>query len=127
MNYCELFTEDHIALISDWFAVREKVFVHIYAPHSGKDGFNFTVTSLNQLYDLIAKQDSKEIEMFVFRDRIENENELDEKLDSKWAYGHTDDVVYIAVLKNRNWYAQFHDNPESYSEVIKDWNRKCNR
>jgi hypothetical protein len=53
MNYTELFTPHHIAVLVDWFAEKPELCVELYHPHGGGSASYFTVRSLAELKSLI--------------------------------------------------------------------------
>jgi hypothetical protein len=126
MNYCELFSEHHLAMLSDWFEETGRVFVHLYIPHSGGDGFSHVMPSMVELQKLVSVQKSNEIELFIFRKPIENDDELDKKLESDWIYAHADEVLYLAVKKNRAYFEAYQRDPERYRETITRWRDQAN-
>ncbi|GEM_PF-1801701 len=44
-----------------------------------------------------------------------------ENLDLKWVYAQADEVMYLTVKKNRNYYEKYTQSPEIYEETLKAW------
>ena len=123
MNYCDLFSECHIAVISDWLDIGKGLFVHFEIPHSGGNGYSYRLTSIEQLHELVSKQKSNELEIFIFRKLIDDDDELDEKLEIQWIYNHPDEVLYCSVKKNRGHYEPYQQDSDRYQEAIENWRR----
>jgi hypothetical protein len=58
MNYAELFTPHHIALLADWFYKRPELCAEIYQPHGGGSQSYYTVQSLRELKSRIPSFDN---------------------------------------------------------------------
>lgn len=67
MNYIELFTEHHVAMLHDWLEELGELFVRMEYPHSGGAGNDYLVRSLEELRDLISRQPYGEIEINIFQ------------------------------------------------------------
>src|SRR2546429_3471943 len=101
MRYLELFTDHHIAMLSDWLSEIGSVLVHIYLPHSGGAGESFSVTSLHELRQLVAQQTHPEILILIFRQSAVTQDDLDQSCDLAWVYRNADKMLYLSVSKNR--------------------------
>src|SRR4051812_9858227 len=123
MNYCELFTPDHIALLHDWLNEVKELLVHLEWPHRGCSGTSYRVASLPQLKELLTAQTHPEIEIFVFREAAISEEEMDRCLDLQWVYGNPADAMYLSVKKSRNYYAKYHENANRYASIIYQWSK----
>lgn len=121
MNYSNLFTPFHIAMLSDWLNVSSELFVHFEFPHSGGSGFSNTITSLAELKVLLSQQSHPEIEIFIFRSKPQSDEELNERVDLQWVYRNPEIVLYIAVNKNRNYYEEYQEEPIKYKETVASW------
>ena len=65
-----------------------------------------------------------EIEIIIWRHRTQTEFEsaadpFPDDLD--WIYHHPDEVMYLAVKKNRNSSASYIKNPAKYTKDVDDW------
>jgi hypothetical protein len=67
MNYVELFTEHHVAMLYDWLTELGELFVRLEYPHSAMAGDDYLVRSLEELRDLISRQTHNELEIHIFR------------------------------------------------------------
>lgn len=128
MNYKDLFTPHHIALLVDWFNEKGELCVEIYVPHGGGSGSYFTVKSLAELKKIIAESSScLEIVITVWKNHTQAEFEAEDykplQDELKWIYSHSDEVMYFSVLKNRNWSQPYHDDPDKYRKEIEDWSQ----
>lgn len=121
MNYCQLFTDHHIATLHDWLAEMKELFVYLEFPHSGGSGFSYSVFSLEELKALISKQTHDEIEIFIFKNKPLDEAELDKKLETLWVYQNSTEALYLAVLKNCNYNAEYKSDPHKYQKAIAIW------
>ena len=121
LNYRDLFTPHHIATLVDWLTESE-FFVQIELPHSGGSGVYRTVHSLRELKILVEQVRNPEIEILIWRKRTQTEFESDDPFpDLKWIYFHPDEVMYLAVKKNRNSSASYIDDPAKYKKEVDDW------
>jgi hypothetical protein len=124
MNYTELFTAHHIAVLVDWLEEKGEVCVEIHIPHGGGSASYYTVRSLNELKRIVTVN-SREIVITIWKTRAQAEFESDEGVpvadDLKWMYFHPDEVMYFAVLKNRNWSESYDKNPARYRKDIDEW------
>ena len=121
MNYCNLFTAHLVALLHDWLEDAGELLVRLEWPHRGGSGTSYRIASLRELKELLAVQDHPEIEVFVFRRNDISEDELDSYLEMQWVCKNPDDVIYVTVNKNRNYYERYHDQPSRYQSVVEDW------
>lgn len=121
MNYCNLFSRYHIAVLYDWLETLGNLFVRLEFPHSGGAGLSYQVGSLEELKLLISKQTHPEIEILIFNSQMLTDDELDECLELPWIYRNGGKVIYIAVKKNRNYYEAYQKEPMKYEKVISDW------
>ena len=96
--------------------------MRIELPHSGGSGLSYTVRSLAELKEAILQVSHPEIEITIWKN-ITNEGwEADTQLpDLSWIYLHPDEVMYLAVKKNRNFSASYKDSPARYETAIGDW------
>lgn len=124
MNYTELFTPHHIATLSDWLEEKGQILVQVELPHSGGSGLRYTVRSLAEIKRAIAPIHHPEIEIMIWKNQTEEQLESDHPLpdDLPWIYSHPDEVMYLAVKKNRASTAYL-DNPGKYRKAIDDWSR----
>jgi hypothetical protein len=121
INYCQLFSSSHIALLQDWFESTGELFVRLELPHSGGSGFSYQVSSLAELKSLISRQTHPEIAIFIFNKKTLTEEELDERSELPWVYCNADKVIFIAVTKNRNFYEPHKASPAKYEQSISSW------
>ena len=125
MDYTELFTPHHIALLIDWFEEKESLCLELYFPHSASSASYFTVRSLSEIRGLIQTIKHPEIQITVWKNHTKEEFETDGPepcpTDLKWIYTHGDEIMYLSVLKNRNWTESYHNNPEKYQKQIEEW------
>ena len=121
MNYSTLFTPHHIALLHDWLTATGGLFVRLEFPHSGGSGTSYSVSSLEELEELVSQQTHPELEIFIFKSKELEADELDNMLDLNWVYMNSDRVLYLAVRKNRNSYDAYHKNPQNYKDVVAKW------
>ena len=120
MNYSALLTAHHLAVIHDWLANTGTVFVRVERPHSGGSGDSHVARSLGELRILLARETHPEIEIFIFKMTIPDEDLL-RVLDRDWVYSNSDRVVYFGVHKNRNRYEPYEQNPSRYEGSIQGW------
>lgn len=128
MNYADLFTPHHIALLADWLAEKGELCVDIYHPHGGGGPTYFTVRSLAELKKVISGTSAYlELIITIWKNHTQAEFESDTppsfQDDVKWIYGHNDEVMYFSIQKNRNWSQCYHDNPSKYQKEVEDWSR----
>lgn len=123
--YLELFTPSHIAMLHDWLSETGELFVWLEFPHSGGSGFSFSVSSLEELKELISKQTHPEIEIFIFKEKEIDDEELDRRLDLKWIYRNAERSLYLAVTKNRNYYEVYAKHPERYKDALAIWQKQA--
>ena len=121
MNYRDLFTPSHIAMLHDWLTDEGGLFVRLEFPHSGGTGTSYSVSSLDELRELVSRQTHPELEIFVFKGKELGDDELDHALDLDWAYKNADKVLYLAVKKNRNSYDAYRKNAQKYQSVVERW------
>ncbi len=122
MKYTELFSPHHLATLVDWLEEKGQLLLQIELPHSGGSGVCHTVQSLAELKVLIEGVTHPEIEIVIWKNMTQSAFESDELLpDLKWIYGHTDEVMYLAVLKNRNFSFSYSDHAARYEKAISDW------
>jgi hypothetical protein len=121
MNYRDLFTPHHIAMLHDWLTDAGGLFVRLELPHSGGSGTSYSVCSLDELKELVSRQTHAELEIFVFKGKELGDDELDHALDLDWAYKNADKVLYLGVTKNRNSYDAYRKNAEKYQSVVERW------
>ena len=122
MNYRDLFTPHHIATLVDWLQERGQLFVQIELPHSGGGGWHGAVGSLRELKQRVEQVKHSEIEIVIWKNRTQAEFESDDPFpDLKWIYLHADEVMYVAVRKNRNSSACYRDDPAKYKKEVEDW------
>jgi len=124
VDHRDLFTPHHVATLADWLEEKGQLFVQIELPHSGGSGLYRTVPSLGELKRTVEQVRHPEIEIIVWRDRTQAEFEsathpLPDDLD--WIYHHPDEVMYLAVKKNRNSSASYIDDPAKYKKEVDDW------
>lgn len=122
MNYCELFTPHHLAILHDWLLEVGRISVRIERPHSGGSGDTYVVQSLSDLQKLLVQESHPELEIMVFRKPSISEGELDNATDQAWVYKNAANVLYLAVKKNRSFYQEYESNPARYENTIRDWN-----
>ena len=67
MDYLTLFSPHNLALLSDWLAETGELYVDVYQVHSGGSGDAYFIYSMRDLKSLIARQDSRELAVTVFR------------------------------------------------------------
>jgi hypothetical protein len=81
---------------------------------------------LTELRRAIETVTNSEIEIFIWKNRTESEFESSDGFpdDSNWIYLHADEVMYLAVKKNRNSNAAYLSHPEKYKKQIEEWSRK---
>lgn len=125
MNYCDLFTPHHIALIHDWIERTGRVFVRIERPHSGATGDSHVVRSLKELRTLLVRETHPEIEVFVFQEQPYPDDELHLALDHEWVRQNSDRVLYLGIHTNRNYYGPFGEDPKRYAKIIRQWAAAC--
>jgi hypothetical protein len=130
VRYKELFTPFHIALLVDWLDERPDICVEIYFPHSGGGASYYTIHSVAELKNLIEPINWPEIQIVIWKNRKQADFESDElgkpdalASDLKWMNFHSDEVMYFAVLKNRNWSESYANQPDKYAKHIEVWNR----
>jgi len=121
MNYSQLFTDHHVATLQDWLMENGQLFIHFEFPHSGGSGFSYSVSSLEQLKSLVSKQSHDEIEIFIFKGKPLNDEELDKRLERQWLYQNVSEALYIAVLKNCNYHEGYEKSPEKYKDAVVAW------
>jgi hypothetical protein len=122
MNYCDLFTPDHIAMLHDWLAEKKTLSVHIYWPHRGCSGSSYLVTSLQELRQLLSAESHPEIEIYILRQaQLPDDDEVDRCYDHQWVYKNQNDVLYITVAKNLNYYERYHTDPKKYDGIVSQW------
>ena len=121
MNYRNLFTPPHIALLHDWLTSIGTLFVRLESPHSGASGTSYVVSTLEELRELVSKQTHPEIEIFIFKSKELTVDELDQMLNLNWVYMNGDKVLYLAVTTNRNSYDAYHKDPQKYEDVVENW------
>ena len=121
MNYRDQFTPHHIAMLHDWLTDAGGLFVRLELPHSGGSSTSYSVCSLDELRELVARQTHPELEIFVFKGKELGDDELDHALDLDWAYKNADKVLYLAVKKNRNSYDAYRKNAQKYQSVVERW------
>ena len=123
MDYIDLFTPHHIAMLHDWLTEAGGLFVRLEFPHSGGSGTSYSVSSLDELRELVSRQTHPELEIFVFRSEELGDDVLDRALDLDWAYKNADKVLYLGVKKNRNSYDPYLKNEQKYQSVVERWIR----
>ena len=67
MKYLSLFSPHNLALISDWLAETNELFVDVYMPHSGGGSAGYFIRSMDEFKSLISRQNWNEIVITVFR------------------------------------------------------------
>lgn len=107
-------------MVHDWLADSGSATVRIERPHSGASGDSHTIRSLSDLQALLAGETHPEIEVFVFRTPIADDD-LHRLLERDWVYRNADRVLYIAVQNNRNRYEPYEQHPTRYESTIKNW------
>jgi hypothetical protein len=120
MKYTDLFTPHHLATLVDWLAEKGQLLVQIELPHSGGAGLSYTVRSMAELKAAIQQVSHPEIEIMIWKN-ISNAPVEAELPDLHWIYMHSDEVMYLAVKKNRNFNASYQDSPARYEKTIDDW------
>ena len=120
MNYRSLISDHHVAQLYDWLQESGSLFLRIERPHSGASGDSHVVSSLEELRTIISKEIRTELELFIFRKPIADED-LHTFLQREWTYRHRDEVLYVGVLRNQNYYERYSERPENYEKVIKSW------
>ena len=108
-------------MLHDWLTDAGGLFVRLELPHSGGSGTSYSVCSLDELRELVARQTHPELEIFVFKGKELGDDELDHALDLDWAYKNADKVLYLAVKKNRNSYDAYRKNAQKYQSVVERW------
>jgi hypothetical protein len=121
MNYCALLTPHHLAMVHDWLANSENVFVRIERPHSGGTGDSHTIRSLNDLRALLTRESHPEIEIFIFQMPTVPDDELHRVLERDWVYRNPDRVLYLGVQKNRSRYEPYEQHPTRYEGIVQEW------
>ncbi len=122
MTHLFLFTPHHIATLADWLDERGQLLLQVELPHSGASGFYATIGSLAELKRTLENVTNPEIEIFVWKNRTEEESEgVDKSDDLKWIYSHPDEVMYLSVKKNRNFSPSYAKDPERYREFVEQW------
>lgn len=95
------------------------------------DGVWYSIVSLDDYYpkpcDFLGSGDSH-AELVAEFNQVRGKavgigvNPMDvEKGDLKWVYTHTDQVIYLAVKKNRNYSLEYAKDPKRYESVIRAW------
>lgn len=125
MNFVDLFTPHHIAVLVDWLQEKREVCVEIYIPHGGASGSYYTVRSLEDLKRIVSGIRSHEIQITIWKNHTQSEFESDEAeaylSELRWIYSHADEVMYLSVMKNRNWSESYHNDPDKYAQQVKEW------
>lgn len=122
-NYKDLITAHHIATLADWLEEKGEVFLQVELPHSGGSGLHQTVRSLGEVKRAVEQIRNPEIEIFIWKNRTQAEFESGVAFpdDLSWIYQHGDEVMYLAVKKNRNSSASYINEPGKYRKAIEDW------
>lgn len=75
LNFKDLFTPHHIAVLVDWLDEKGELCVEIYIPHGGGSASYFTITSLADLKRLVGDLRSLEIQITIWKNRKKEEFE----------------------------------------------------
>jgi hypothetical protein len=67
MNYAELFTHHHIALLHDWLTDLGELFIDFHYPHRAGTNNNYFIKRLEDVRDAVSQQHHTEIEITIFR------------------------------------------------------------
>lgn len=126
MNYADLFTPHHIAMVVDWLHEKGELCVEVYIPHGGGGPSLYTVRSLADLKHIVREVRSNEIQITIWKNHKQSELEADDnsevfRSNLKWLYAHSDEVMYFSVMKNRNWSESYSKNPDKYAEAVREW------
>lgn len=121
MNYADLLTPHHIALLHDWLAEAGGLYVYTSFPHSGGMDASSAVSSLDELKLFLSAQTWPEAQIFIFKGAEFEEFKLGRCFDLKWVYGNSAEVLYIALHKNRNYYEEYEREQEKYAEAVAKW------
>jgi hypothetical protein len=116
MNYAELFTPHHIAVLADWLAEKSEVVLQIELPHSGGSGTFTAVRSLTEVKRGVREINHPEVEILIWKNGSARD-------DMSWIYANPSEVMYFAVKKNRNSYEAYLGDPERYRRALDDWAR----
>ena len=82
---------------------------------------------MEALGELVSGQIHPEIEIFIFKGRELEEDELYRRLDLDCVYTNHDRVLYLAVKKNRKIYDAYQENPQEYRDVVAKWAQGSSR
>lgn len=122
LNYKDLFTAHHIAVVADWLREKGELFLQIELPHSGESGLYQTAHSLAEVKHAVESARNLEIDILIWKNGTQAEFESDVAFpDQTWVYLHNDEVMYLAVKKNRNASASYIKDPGKYSKEIEEW------
>jgi hypothetical protein len=69
-SYQSLLSMHNLALLSDWLAENDELFVDIDFPHSGGSGKMYIIHSLSELRELLAQQTWPEMHLVIFREKL---------------------------------------------------------
>lgn len=122
-NYAGLFTPHHIATLADWLEEKGELFLEIELPHSGGSGLYQTVHSLAEVKRAVEQVSNPEIEIFIWKNRtqVEFESGVAFPGDLSWIYLHGDEVMHLAVKKNRNSSESYLNEPGKYQKEVEEW------
>ena len=123
MDYTQLFTPHHIALIHDWLFEIGTISIRLELPHSGCSGETYQIKSLGELKVLIVSQKHTEIEVFIFKKSEVTEEDLNNTSNLSWVYSNSDWILYLARKNNRNYYESYDRNKDQYQEAWFSWEK----
>ncbi len=120
LNYKDLFTAHHIDVVADWLREKGELFLQIELPHSGGSGQYQTAHSLAEVNHAVESARNLEIDILIWKNRTQAEFESDVAFaDLTWVYLHNDEVMYLAVKKNRNASASYIKIPVSTARKLR--------
>lgn len=122
MKYLQLFTLHNLALLNDWFEESGSLFVDVYIPHSASDSDKYFVNSIEELKELVKRQNSGELEISIYRDKRflisgEASQELLSEATTKIKDG--EDFVIVSVKSKFPDKVEILENGDSHIELEK--------